>query len=74
MSVILVDILCAILVIVGITLALKGSRVSPGLNRFDPGAGQASPATYALRIAGVMVAAFGIALGAMVTAFALASG
>ena len=61
MSVILVDLLGLILVAIGIALVLK----PPGLS------GEAG--IYARRIGGTMLAAFGLALGLMVTLYHFAS-
>ena len=67
MSIWLVDIMCALLVVLGIALALK----RPALPRGTPGRAAPhandQPQTYILRIAGVMVATFGFALGLMAT-------
>lgn len=71
MSVIVADVFCGILVVAGITIALKGAGASAGST---PGAEAPAPATYATRIAGVMMMAFGIALGTIVTTFSIASG
>ena len=57
MSVLLVDLLGLVLIVIGVTLVLK----RPGPSG-DPG-------TYARRIAGTMMAAFGLALGMMVTLY-----
>jgi hypothetical protein len=57
MSVLLVDLLGLVLIVIGVTLVLK--RPGPS--------GDAG--TYARRIAGTMMAAFGLALGMMVTLY-----
>jgi len=57
MSVLLVDLLGLILIAIGVALVLK----RPGRS------GEAG--TYARRIAGTMMAAFGLALGMMVTLY-----
>lgn len=69
MGVIIVDIFCALLVVGGIVLAIRGAGAVS-----DQQAGAPRPAAYASRIAGVMMAAFGIALGMIVTVFSIASG
>jgi hypothetical protein len=63
-SIWLVDIMCALLVVLGIALALK----RPAHQRGGPHAND-QPQTYILRISGVMVATFGLALGLMATVF-----
>jgi len=68
MSIVLIDILCLVLIAAGAAMLLKRpARPVSGA----PGAGSASgtPQTYVLRIAGVMIAAFGFALGMMMTVF-----
>lgn len=72
MSVVLVDILCAILAAIGIVVMLKGARASR-TGRTGAG-GPSAPVTYVTRIAGIMISAFAIALATMVTAFHLAGG
>lgn len=67
MNVWLLDVLCAVLVVIGIGLALRSGTVPR-----SPAAVQHAsdrPQTYILRIAGVMLAAFGSALGIMATVF-----
>ena len=74
MSVIVVDIFCALLIVGGIGLAVRGAGPSHSRARLPGRPGEAPrPAAYATRIAGVMLAAFGIALGTIVTGFSLAS-
>jgi hypothetical protein len=61
--------MCAFLVVVGIALALKRpahARRTP--SQTVPHAND-QPLTYIFRIAGVMVATFGLALGLMATVF-----
>ena len=68
MSIVLVDIFCLILIVLGIALLLK----RPANRRGGiAGIGHVNdiPQTYILRIAGVMVIAFGFALGLMATVF-----
>jgi hypothetical protein len=67
MNVWLVDAICGLLVVLGIALVLKRPTQTRGsLARTVPHANE-QPQTYILRIAGVMLAAFGLALGLMVT-------
>ncbi|HEY7807464.1 MAG TPA: hypothetical protein VIC34_09720 [Croceibacterium sp.] len=63
MYVIVVDIVAVLLVAGGIALLAKRS-----------GAGGSDAGTYARRIGGTMIAAFGLALGLMVTVFHFAGG
>jgi hypothetical protein len=69
MTTVVVDFFCALLLIAGVTLALKGARASRG-GGID---GSPPPATYITRIAGTMMAVFALALATMVTVFALSS-
>ena len=64
MSIWLVDIMCALLVMLGIALAVKRPAHPRGMPRAND-----QPQTYILRISGVMVATFGLALGMMATVF-----
>ncbi len=64
MSIWLVDIMCALLVVLGIALALKRPAHPRGVLHAND-----QPQTYILRISGVMVATFGLALGLMATVF-----
>ena len=74
MSVIVVDIFCALLIVGGIVLAVRGAGAPHGRARLSGRPGEAPrPAAYAARLAGVMMAAFGVALGAVVTAFSVAT-
>lgn len=66
MFVVVVDVICALMIIGGLVLAIRGAR----RDRSDA----PRPAAYATRIAGVMIAAFGLALGTLVTTFTLVSG
>lgn len=64
MAIVLFDVLCGLVVAAGLALAFRGAGPpdKPGV----------SPAVYARRIAGVMLAAFAFAIATMVTAFYLA--
>lgn len=74
MSVVVVDVFCALLIVGGVVLAVRGAGGSHGPAHPPGRPGDAPrPAAYATRIAGAMIAAFGIALGTIVTAFSLAS-
>lgn len=64
MYVALVDIVAVLLVAGGILLAMRRPRGSPG-----PMTSEGDPRIYARRIAGTMIAAFGLAIGMMVTLF-----
>lgn len=66
MTVVIVDLFCALLIVFGVVLAFRGARRSRG--------GAPQPSAYATRIAGVMIAAFGLALGTIVTGFSIATG
>ena len=66
MYVVIVDIVALILIAIGVALLLKRSEAAPGATGDDP-------RTYARRIAGTMIAAFGLAIGLMVTLFHLQS-
>ena len=66
MTVIVVDIVCAILFVAGITIALRGAR--RGRREGPP-----PPATYATRIVGTMMAVFALTLATMTTLFAILS-
>jgi hypothetical protein len=64
MYVVLVDIFAVVLIVVGVFLVIRrpgGSPTTPGNEDGD------DPGTYVRRIAGTMVAAFGLAIGMMVT-------
>jgi len=65
MYVVIVDIVAVLLIVGGIFLVLR----PPG----RPAGAQGDPGTYARRIAGTMIAAFGLAIGVMVTLFHFAS-
>jgi hypothetical protein len=70
MYVIVVDILALILIAAGIALAARRPRRPDGARN----AGDGQSGIYARRIIGTMLAAFGLALGLMVTVFHFASG
>lgn len=72
MSVLVVDILCAIFAVIGIVVVLKGARASR--NGQTGAGGSPAPVAYVTRIAGIMLTAFAVALATMVTAFHLAGG
>jgi hypothetical protein len=69
MYVVLVDIFALILVVGGTTMILRRPSGAAGPTTGDG----ADPGTYARRIGGTMVAAFGLAVGLMVTLFHFAS-
>lgn len=59
MTIVLLDAICALLVIGGLTFAFRGTAT----------ASPSDPAVYMRRIAGMMLAAFAFAFGAMMTAY-----
>jgi uncharacterized membrane protein YjjP (DUF1212 family) len=63
MYVVMVDIVALMLIVAGVTLLLRSSDAA------SPNAG-----TYGRRIGGTMLAAFGLAIGMMVTLFHFNSG
>ena len=63
MYVILVDSVAALLLVGGIVLVAKPPKPRIGH------AGQGDPRVYARRLVGTMIAAFGLAIGMMVTLF-----
>jgi hypothetical protein len=67
MHVLAIDIFGLILIAVGVTLIVKRPGGEPGAPR--PGGEEGDPRVYVRRIAGTMMAAFGLALGLMVTLF-----
>jgi hypothetical protein len=67
MYVVMVDILASILFAAGVVLLFKSSETT------GRAAAGADPGTYARRIVGTMIAAFGLAIGLMVTLFHFAS-
>jgi hypothetical protein len=64
MYVVIVDVVAVVLLVGGIFLVVKGPAPREG-----PSTGEGDPGTYARRIAGTMIAAFGLAIGLMVTLF-----
>ncbi len=72
--VVLVDLFGFILMVCGFSMAFRQSFVRRvfGWKQAPGGNGSPDAATYALRIAGVMIMAFGFALAMMVTLFSLA--
>src|SRR4051794_35893337 len=60
MYVVIVDIVAVLLMTGGIALVVKGAKAPSRAGEGDPG-------TYARRIVGTMIAAFGLAIGLMVT-------
>lgn len=64
MTIIVVDIFCALLFVAGITIVLRGARR-------DHGDGPPPASTYITRIAGTMMAVFALALATMMTVFTL---
>ena len=69
MNVVIVDIVAVLLILGGIALVMWRPRRSGGAD----GGGAPDAGTYARRIAGTMIAAFGLAISVMVTAFHFAS-
>ena len=70
----IVDLCGLVLVVLGYCMAFRqaGVRRMFGWSAAPGEGGSADPATYALRIAGVMIMVFGFVLGMMVTLFSLA--
>ena len=69
MYVVIVDIVAMMLIVVGVSLAVR----RPPFEGTGVGAGEGDPRTSIRRIAGTMIAAFGLAIGLMVTLFHFAS-
>ncbi|MDE8654254.1 hypothetical protein [Novosphingobium album (ex Liu et al. 2023)] len=73
--VLIADVFAAILAFAGFTMAFRQSTVrrligrSPPVSSIAPADGEVDPITYILRIAGVMLMVFGIAIGGMFTLF-----
>ncbi len=74
--VLIVDVFCLILAVIGFCMAFRQEFVRRLVGRPPRPASSVNensdPLTYMLRIAGIMIMAFGIAIGGMVTMFALA--
>ena len=72
-----VDFFAVILAVIGFSMAFRQAFVRRIFGRPPATTGNSSgeddPLTYILRIAGVMMMVFGVALGGMVTLFTLAS-
>ncbi len=68
MSFLLVDFLGVILIIAGLVIAFKKPRQRPGAS-LATGDADEDPRVYVRRIAGFMLAAFGLALTVMFTTF-----
>lgn len=64
----LVEAVCVILFLAGLALLLRAPASRPGAAPLDP---SDDPRTYIRRIAGMMLAAFGLALGLIVGVFYL---
>ncbi len=71
MSVLVVDVFGLILIGIGVALVLKGPGRPTGTPEAHGRGGD--PGVYARRIGGTMLAAFGLALGLMVTLYHFAS-
>lgn len=71
MSVLVVDVFGFMLIGIGVALVLKGPGRPTGTSEAEGRAGD--PGVYARRIGGTMLAAFGLALGLMVTLYHFAS-
>ncbi|MEZ5656277.1 MAG: hypothetical protein R3E04_10410 [Sphingobium sp.] len=74
--VLIVDVFGLILAVIGLSMAFRQDFVRRLVGRPSRPASSVNensdPLTYILRIAGIMIMAFGIAIGGMVTMFALA--
>ena len=74
--VLIVDVFGLILAVIGFSMAFRQDFVRRLVGRPPRPAASVNensdPLTYILRIAGIMIMAFGIAIGGMVTMFALA--
>ncbi|MGZ3196635.1 MAG: hypothetical protein ACXWI4_02135 [Croceibacterium sp.] len=71
MSVLVVDVFGLVLIGIGVVLVLKGPSRPTGTPEAQGRGGD--PGVYARRIGGTMLAAFGLALGLMVTLYHFAS-
>jgi hypothetical protein len=65
MYVVIVDVVAVLLIVGGVLLVARRPPAAEGPTR----EGEGDPRTYARRIAGTMIAAFGLAIGMMVTLF-----
>jgi hypothetical protein len=63
MNYLLVDLFALLLIVVGLILTFKPPRARPGRDRDD------DPRLYIRRIGGMMLTAFGLAIGVMFTTF-----
>ena len=75
----IVDVFGLVLALLGFNMAFRQvsfrraiGRPKPAASRLRPGNEDGDPLTYILRIAGVMLMVFGIAIGGMLTLFNLA--
>lgn len=68
MSFLLVDLFGIVLIVVGLVIAFKKPRPRPGASSLG-GEAEEDPRVYLRRIAGFMLAAFGLALTVMFTTF-----
>ena len=71
MYVVVVDILALMVFVAGVILLLRSSRTGVGGAKSE--FASPDPGTYGRRIGGTMLAAFGLAIGLMVTLFHFAS-
>jgi hypothetical protein len=70
MRIVLIDVFCIILITIGVTMVLRRTNIrGPGMNTIVPGPVDSDPLTYIFRIAGTMLAVFGLALGLSMTIF-----
>lgn len=67
MSLVLLDVLCALLVALGVAMVLKSQAKPLNGSTLQLEHANDNPQTYILRIAGTMIAVFGFFLGAMAT-------
>lgn len=74
MNLVAIDTFCALLALAGIAIVLTGARAPRGQARGPAGRPESASSVYATRILGVMMAAFGLALGAIVTSYTIAVG
>lgn len=70
MNIVLIDIFCLILITTGVAMVLRRPNArGPGMSTAVASPVGSNPATYIFRIAGTMLAVFGLALGLMMTIF-----